>query len=162
MDSKIKLIAPLIISLVGCEAKTENSPCVSMEGQYQRINTSPEIKNNRDITVYLKHIDGTGNGFYGIIDYTDFKYSLQPMVKENPRCEVIFETATMFYTKDSKKHGCNFVMRDDANNSEVYCLRKTSDKIPVKIINDFNKVKNKPYFNNMSEVGSAIEWNRSL
>lgn len=162
MDVKIKLIVPLIISLTGCVTKTEYSPCIHMEGAYQRIDATRAIKDNRNITVYLKHINGTKNGFYGIIDYTDFKYSLQPMVKENPQCEVIFETEKLFYTKDSGKYGCNFVISDNADSSKFYCLRKTSDKTPAKINSSFDKMKNEPWFNDMSEVDSVVKWNESL
>ncbi len=162
MDIKIKLIIPLVISLTGCVKNSGQSPCVNMEGTYQRIDATHAVKDDRDITVYLKHINGTINGFNGIVDSTDFKESLQPMVKENPQCKVIFETVTLFYTKDSKKYGCDFVISENTNNPRYYCLRKTSNSIPGDINSFFAKVKNEPYFNNMSEVESVIEWNESL
>lgn len=162
MDIKVKLIAPLIISLMGCVKNTGPSPCVNMEGSYQRIDATHAIKDDRNITVYLKHINGTTNGFNGIIDSTDFKESLQPMVKENPQCKVIFETVTLFYTKDRKKYGCDFVISENTNDPRYYCLRKTSNSIPGDINSLFAKVKNEPYFNDMSEVMSVIEWNESL
>ena len=162
MGIKITLIVPLVISLMGCVKNTGQSPCVNMEGTYQRIDATHAIKDNRDITVYIKHINGTTNGFNGIVDYSDFKESLQPMVKENPQCKVIFEAVTLFYIKDSEKYGCNFVISENTNSSRYYCLRKISDSIPVDINSSFGKVKNEPYFNDMSEVESVIEWNESL
>ncbi len=160
MDISIKtMVLPLIITLAGCTLNSGKSPCENMEGQYQRIDSSLAIKDNRDISLYLKHIDGTSNGYYGILDYVDFKQSLQPLVKENPQCAVVFEIATLFYVENKREYGCNIVLRDNADHTRFYCLRKKANKLPVDMDRAFAAVKNETYFDNMSDVDSAIQWN---
>lgn len=156
------VVLSIVIILSGCTAESDKSICANMEGQYQRIDSPLALKDSRNISVYLKRIDGTNNGFYGIVDYTDFKYSLQPMVRENPQCSIVFERETLSYTKDRDKYGCNYVFFENANRLKFYCLQKDSDKIPESINKAFDKVKNEPLFNDMSEVDSVMKWNDAL
>ncbi|NWA62193.1 hypothetical protein HX773_14945 [Pantoea sp. B9002] len=153
---------PIMVALNGCTTPSKESACANMAGQYQSIDSPLALKDKMKTTVYLKRISNTSNGFYGVMDVVKFQAALQPMVRENPQCEVIFDRVHIVYTPDSSRYGCNYAMIDNADKSRFFCLKKISNKTPSRFDVVFDEIRKEPFFNNMSEVNSVIEWNHEL
>ncbi|AKP33031.1 hypothetical protein [Yersinia aleksiciae] len=68
---------PLLLSAIPFFVLANDpSACVNMQGQYQRIKSTQGIQDNKELSVYLKHIDNTNNGYYGIIDFKNYQQTL--------------------------------------------------------------------------------------
>lgn len=154
----LKKIIFLLSSISFFALANEPTPCSKMQGEYQRVKSSHGIQDESAITLYLNKISNTNNGYYGLLYSASFQQLLQPLVRENPQCSIIFENVTLRFTTDTKKYNCHYILSDNTDNSKFYCMKKTSDTLTNDIIQIFKSNKNEPFYNDMSDIEGVIKW----